>query len=937
MIKNKLEAAIIALSAAALLIIVSLSCVGGGGGGASTPGSRVINPGPATYASIRPRAGLSTSSHTLTFTGTGFSGATMASLESSPTSALSGFSATTDTKMSFTVPSGLALGPHYFKVALASGTFDTGIPFRIALPSTTIGTVTSVSPAKVSDADSSIVTIIGSGFLGATAVRLNDTSNTALTGIFVVDDDEMDVVVPSGVVEGIYDVLVTNAAGANAASEAKLEVAKLPAILSVSPSSGQKHSVTTVSLTGINFTGATSARLSDPLQTSLTNVTVVSNTQMNVTIPSNVSAGTWDFIVTNAKGSNAASTGKFSVTIVPEVSAITPQQVVSQPGTVTLTGRYFTGASAASITTTPATSLTGISAQSDTSMTAVIPASVQPGAYNISVTTPEGTSDTSTTASQVFVGSGPVVSAISPAIVMIGQSATLTITGALFTGATKVEVDDQSSTQLTNLVVNSGTQLTVTVPTTIASGLYNVRVTTSQGTNATSAAKLRIADVPAVTDANAVQAFNDNQSLSVTLTGTNFIATNATGSPFTVTVNLSDASSAAATNVTVVSDTSLTCSFDLTGGGSAVTPGLYSYRVTTSFGTNTSSAKQIAVFPTDTASTGPYYLTNAPTSVSLTYTDSASNSKSTGMLIYYPANATQTDFPHGHSFPLIAFGHTEATFGLGISNQSYAYLINHLCSFGVVVATVTLPFDNGCGCVTPPTTQNTESNIEGDANALLAAIDYVAALNTNSNVSNIYFSHIDTANCGFGGHGRGASAAIAAGKNAQAAGDARIQGVFTLAPMLDSITTNNSSTALANPAMTGSPTPPNDAYFLTMSQLTMAGDLDSLFPFASHAKVAYDAATNGPANEMYAIEVAGGDHFGFVDPSAYPASGSPLLTGTLPHGDQMGLTKRVVAAFIRRHLAGDMIFDTGTSGVLTESTWNGPTSGSNTISQRLQK
>jgi hypothetical protein len=60
---------------------------------------------------------------------------------------------------------------------------------------------------------------------------------------------------------------------------------------------------------------------------------------------------------------------------------------------VTITGTNFTGATAVKIGTTDASSFTVISA---TSITAVIPAGLTPGIYDITVTTPSGTSATST-------------------------------------------------------------------------------------------------------------------------------------------------------------------------------------------------------------------------------------------------------------------------------------------------------------------------------------------------------------------------------------------------------------------------------------------------------------------------------------------------------------------------------------------------------------
>jgi hypothetical protein len=104
---------------------------------------------------------------------------------------------------------------------------------------------------------------------------------------------------------------------------------------------------------------------------------------------------------------------------------------------------------------------------SDTYMTATIPADGITGF--VTVTTPSGT----LTSSRLFK-LAPTVSGISPSSGQVGTPVTLTGTG--LTGATKVMIGGVKATSYT---VNSGTQITATVPAGAKTG--RIAVTTAGG------------------------------------------------------------------------------------------------------------------------------------------------------------------------------------------------------------------------------------------------------------------------------------------------------------------------------------------------------------------------------------------------------------------------------------------------------------------------
>jgi uncharacterized repeat protein (TIGR03803 family) len=132
--------------------------------------------------------------------------------------------------------------------------------------------------------------------------------------------------------------------------------------------------------------------------------------------------------------------------------------------TVQILGQGFTGTTAVMFGTGSAS----FTVVSDTYMTAKVPATGTTG--YVTVTTPSGT----LTSSQTFKVL-PVISSFTPKSGPVGTE--VTITGSGFIGATKVTFGGVKATSYT---VDSGTQITTTVPTGAKTG--NIAVTTPGGT-----------------------------------------------------------------------------------------------------------------------------------------------------------------------------------------------------------------------------------------------------------------------------------------------------------------------------------------------------------------------------------------------------------------------------------------------------------------------
>ena len=331
---------------------------------------------PAVTA-VSPGAGLSAGGTSVTIVGTGFADATQVSFASLTAS----FIVISGTEIDATSPSGSGVSDITVTTPVGTSPVSSADEFTYE----DVPVVTALSPAAGPTEGGTPVTIIGTGFVGVTAVYFGTVPAATYS---VTSDTEITATSPADA-SGTTDVEVTNAVGASATSAADqftFEVA--PTISAVIPTAGLPSGGTSVSLTGTNFTGATEV---DFGAVGATSYVIESPTSMLVTSPPG-SPGSVDITVTNPVGTSATETAdQFAYETAPTVSALSPDSG-SPAGDieVTLTGTNFIGASAVEFGSTPATSYT---VDSSTEITASAPP--QPvSSVQVTVTTPVGTSAT---------------------------------------------------------------------------------------------------------------------------------------------------------------------------------------------------------------------------------------------------------------------------------------------------------------------------------------------------------------------------------------------------------------------------------------------------------------------------------------------------------------------------------------------------------------
>ncbi|MBN8422717.1 MAG: IPT/TIG domain-containing protein [Verrucomicrobia bacterium] len=414
-------------------------------------------------------------------------------------------------------------------------------------------TVSAISPAGGPLAGGASVTITGTNFTGATSVTIGGASATSVT---VVSSTSITCTTPAGSA-GTASVLVTTPSGTNAANSL-YTYQGAPTVSAIAAASGPLGGGASVTITGTNFIGASGVTIGG---TAATGVTVVSSTGITCTTPAG-SAGTASVLITTPSGTNGANT-LFSYVLAPTVTAIAAISGSANGGaTVTITGTNLTGATGVTIGGTAAT---GITVVDDTSLTCITPAH-SAGTASVLVTTPGGTNLANSL--YTYVLTPPTLTDISPIAGSTAGGTSVTLTGTNFTGATGVTIRGVAAT---DVVVISATSIVCTTPAGTA-GSASVAVTTPSGT-AVNNLYTYVQPAPTVTSttANGVSPARGSTlgGTLLTVTGTNFTGAGS------VTIG-----GVPATNVTVLSSTSLTC---ITPAGSV---GTVSVAVTTVGGTS---------------------------------------------------------------------------------------------------------------------------------------------------------------------------------------------------------------------------------------------------------------------------------------------------------------------------------------------------------------
>jgi hypothetical protein len=330
------------------------------------------------------------------------------------------------------------------------------------------------------------VVIRGSGFTYANQVSFGSTNVTCPSSSCVVkSDNEIDVTTPAGNAGAAVDITVSTptaggGGGTSSTSSAdQFTYVALATVTGISPSLGPAAGGTQITITGTNFTNASTVNFGTQAGTA---VTYLSPTQLKVTAPAGSPGSAVDVRVSvqatlsgspTAVFSTANSSDKYTYQGPPTVNSVSPNAGSTAGGyDVKINGAGFTGATQVVIGGTTLACPAQCTVSSDTSIDVPSMPAGTVGAVSVVVTTPNG----SNPANSLFAYFAPSTGITSsPTSGPVGT--TVTITGNNFAGRISVAF---GANQATSFSVNSTSSITVIAPP--GTGTVPVTVTTPAGT-----------------------------------------------------------------------------------------------------------------------------------------------------------------------------------------------------------------------------------------------------------------------------------------------------------------------------------------------------------------------------------------------------------------------------------------------------------------------
>ena len=376
-------------------------------------GLTVVTVGLPTVSSVTPMGGPMAGSSTVIIMGTGFTNATQVDFG---TLAASSFTVDSDNQITATSPAGSGVVDVTVVTPDATtATSPTDQFTYMAAPA-----VTSVTPSGGPLVGGTTVMITGSGFTNATQV---DFGTLAASSFTVNSDTQITATSPVETAGTVYVTVTTPGGTSTTTSADQFDYVIAPVVTGVSPAAGLIAGGTTVTITGMGFTGATAVDFGAVVAGSFT---INSDTQITVTSPAGAAGAVYVTVTTLGGTSANLSADQFTyLTAFPtltslQVSAVTV--TIGQPITLTATVT-----AAIPNTGTP----TGGTVTFLDGSTSLGTATLRSGTATLTVTTlPVGT-DTLTavySGSNLYTGSSTVSGPI-PVITTIAGNGTTTYAG----------------------------------------------------------------------------------------------------------------------------------------------------------------------------------------------------------------------------------------------------------------------------------------------------------------------------------------------------------------------------------------------------------------------------------------------------------------------------------------------------------------------------
>jgi alpha-tubulin suppressor-like RCC1 family protein len=283
-----------------------------------------------TITKVEPNNGPAAGGTSVTITGTNFTGATAVKFGSANAASF-----TVNSQSSITAVSPSGTGAVEITVTTPIGT-------NVTTPAATFDyapTVSAVEPTGGPLAGGTSVTLTGTNFTGATAVHFGTAAATSFT---VNSATSITAVSPAAGIGSVH-VTVTTPGGTSPTTKAD-EFSYGPAVRGMVPRSGSHFGGTSVTILGVNFSGASAVKFGSA---NATNVTVRSPTEIVAVSPAG-GPGTVDVTVTTPEGTSPTSEadtfyypGECEEGHAPAVTSVTPTSGPSGTSVLIKGERFF--------------------------------------------------------------------------------------------------------------------------------------------------------------------------------------------------------------------------------------------------------------------------------------------------------------------------------------------------------------------------------------------------------------------------------------------------------------------------------------------------------------------------------------------------------------------------------------------------------------------
>jgi hypothetical protein len=404
------------------------------------------------------------------------------------------FPSGSDTNMFLNTPAG-ATGTVHVTVVTPAGTSSPTPADQFAYDPIGVPAVYAVDASHGSAAGGTNVNIHGSGFTGATAVHFGSTSLPACSSgpgacFGVGDDADIFVTSPPGTAGTTVDVTVTTPTGTSPSGAAvtgdkfSFDTPTAPVLDAIDPAHGPAPGGTGVNLYGTGLARATSVRFG---ATTISPCPVAgpcfnggSDNNILVNSPGQAATGVVQVTVTTPAGSSSINF-TYDIPPVPAVTGASPTSGSTSGGTtVYVRGTGFSGATGVMFGSTPAPNFF-VPFGSDGMIQATSPSGA-PGAVDIRITTPGGTSPTNANDRFTYAAPSPVV----PSVTGVGPGtapagASVYISGTGFATATAVTFG--IGLPATSFSVVFGSDDLIQAMSPAGSGTVDVQVSTPAGTS----------------------------------------------------------------------------------------------------------------------------------------------------------------------------------------------------------------------------------------------------------------------------------------------------------------------------------------------------------------------------------------------------------------------------------------------------------------------